>query len=115
MSDWRDIHADQNFRLAQKMLEQQGEINTLKAERDELKRIATVNGSLHRSAESDVSAAIALVARWQKDVTNLYAANEEEAVSETRKVRAARAAEVERCIWELREALSAPESPKEAE
>lgn len=31
MSDWRDIHADQNLRLAQKMLEQQGEINALKA------------------------------------------------------------------------------------
>jgi hypothetical protein len=31
MNDWRDIHADQNLRLAQKMLEQQGEINALKA------------------------------------------------------------------------------------
>jgi hypothetical protein len=31
MSNWRDIHADQNLRLAQKMLQQQGEINALKA------------------------------------------------------------------------------------
>ena len=37
MSDWRDIHADQNLRLAQKMLEQQGEINALRTERDALK------------------------------------------------------------------------------
>lgn len=38
MADWRDIHADANFRLAQKMLEQQGEINDLRAERDAARR-----------------------------------------------------------------------------
>lgn len=35
MSDWRDIHADQNTRLAQKMLEQQGQINALIADNRE--------------------------------------------------------------------------------
>lgn len=32
MSDWRSMEADQNLRMANKMLEQQGEINDLKAE-----------------------------------------------------------------------------------
>jgi chromosome condensin MukBEF ATPase and DNA-binding subunit MukB len=32
MSDWRDAYADQNWRMAQKMLAQQEEINNLKAE-----------------------------------------------------------------------------------
>jgi chromosome condensin MukBEF ATPase and DNA-binding subunit MukB len=32
MTDWRDNAAEQNLRLAQEMLEQQGEINKLKAE-----------------------------------------------------------------------------------
>lgn len=34
MSDWRDIAGDQNLRLSQKLLEQQGEINQLRAERN---------------------------------------------------------------------------------
>lgn len=51
-----------------------------------------------------------LITRWEQGVTNLYAANEEEAVPETRKVRAARAAQIECCIKELRDALSAPEA-----
>jgi chromosome segregation ATPase len=32
MSDWRDDFADQNRRMAQKMLEQQGQVNRLTAE-----------------------------------------------------------------------------------
>ena len=32
MSDWREIHIDQNQRMAAMMLKQQGEINRLKAE-----------------------------------------------------------------------------------
>lgn len=34
MSDWREIAGDQNLRLSAKMLEQQGQINDLTAERD---------------------------------------------------------------------------------
>ncbi len=41
MSDWREIHLDQNHRMANKMLDQQGEINTLRAERDNLRQALT--------------------------------------------------------------------------
>lgn len=34
--NWKEIHADQNLRLSQKMLEQQGEINRLKRRVEEL-------------------------------------------------------------------------------
>jgi hypothetical protein len=55
----------------------------------------------------------ALIERWQQDVSNLHAANEDEAMTSARRARNVRAAEIERCAWELREALSAPESNAE--
>ncbi len=54
MSDWREQYGDQNLRMAQKMLEQQGEVNDLRkraeqAERQSYRRwIAWQNASRRR-------------------------------------------------------------------
>lgn len=77
----------------------------------QLREIAAINGALHKSAEGDVSAVHALVARWEQGVANLYAANEKEGHAVAAIARAARAEEIERCTRELCDALSAPESP----
>lgn len=42
MSDWKHHVADQNQRMAAKMLEQQGEINRLKAENADLNALFTM-------------------------------------------------------------------------
>jgi hypothetical protein len=56
----------------------------------------------------------ALLARWERDVANLHAANEDEGHAVAAIARAARAEEIWRCLAELREALSAPETPSPA-
>lgn len=52
MSDWRHDYADQNLRMAQKMLEQQGEVNKAKAEvarlRQELDEARVERGRFER-------------------------------------------------------------------
>lgn len=46
MSDWREISGDQNLRLSQKMLEQQGEMNQLKQQLGWYQRRVKVLGGL---------------------------------------------------------------------
>jgi len=79
-----------------------------RAERDALKAAATVNGALHRSAERDVTAVHALIARWEQGIASLYAANEDEAVAASRTVRIIKADAYDYCIRELRAALAIP-------
>jgi len=77
-----------------------------------LRETAVVNGALHRSAEGEVTAVHALVARWEQGVTWLHVANEHEASTATRQLRAIKADAYEQCIRELRDALAAP-TPRE--